>query len=162
MNRDLRKRYFTNQFGVLVNLDSDEKFPSLAGTKEIVIMSSRLSKLAYAMVSTATDLKEEVIQVKKENVPLGSLRMTTLEARIKRLKGISPMRINEFASELNWSRVVSQLAPVETKEVSELVEEGLAPTVNDNKVKSDPKSCELDAGDIGPVSLEAEPVLAIT
>ncbi|KAL6988737.1 hypothetical protein U1Q18_014491 [Sarracenia purpurea var. burkii] len=87
-----------------------------AGTKETVNTASRLSvertrhqvfrdvadlrvnlltmvndcsvnqKLARAMISTATVLEEEVIQVKKENAPFGSPRMTALVDRIKRLK----------------------------------------------------------------------------
>ncbi|KAL6966929.1 hypothetical protein U1Q18_032724 [Sarracenia purpurea var. burkii] len=114
------------------------------------------------MVSTATDLEEEVIQVKKENAPFGSSRMTALVARIKRLKGISPIRINEFATELNWSTIITQATPAETKGFPELTVEGPASFVNDNKVNSDPTSCEFDPGDIGPVSLEVEPVLAVT
>ncbi|KAL7002241.1 hypothetical protein U1Q18_003395 [Sarracenia purpurea var. burkii] len=61
-------------------------------------------KLANAMVSTATELEEEVIRVKEEHASLESPRMIALEARIKRLKGISPVRINDFVSELKWSR----------------------------------------------------------
>ncbi|KAL6957184.1 hypothetical protein U1Q18_041901 [Sarracenia purpurea var. burkii] len=192
MNRKFRKRNFTNQVGVSVNLDSDGNLPPLAGTKETVNTASRLSiertrhqvfrdvadlrvnlltmvndcsvsqKLARVMVSTATDLEEEVIQVKKENAPFGSSRMTALVARIKRLKGISPIRINEFATELNWSTIITQATPAETKGFPELTVEGPASFVNDNKVNSDPTSCEFDPGNIGPVSLEVEPVLAVT
>ncbi|KAL6962866.1 hypothetical protein U1Q18_037828 [Sarracenia purpurea var. burkii] len=124
MNRKFRKRNFTNQVGVSVNLDSDGNLPPLAGTKETVNTASRLSKLARAMISTATVLEEEVIQVKKENAPFGSPRMTALVDRIKRLKGISPMRINEFATELNWSTAITQATPAETKGSPELVVEG--------------------------------------
>ncbi|KAL6958398.1 hypothetical protein U1Q18_040335 [Sarracenia purpurea var. burkii] len=192
MNRKFRKRNFANQFGVSVNLDSDGNLPPLAGTKETVNTASRLSvertrhqvfrdvadlrvnlltmvndcsvnqKLACAMISTATVLEEEVIQVKKENAPFGSPRMIALVDRIKRLKGISPMRINEFATELNWSTTITQASPAETKGSLELVVEGPASSVNDNKVKSDPTSCEFDPGDIGHVSFEVEPVLAVT
>ncbi|KAL6962840.1 hypothetical protein U1Q18_037801 [Sarracenia purpurea var. burkii] len=172
--------------------DSDGNLPPLAGTKETVNTASRLSvertrhqvfrdvadlrvnlltmvndcsvnqKLARAMISTATVLEEEVIQVKKENAPFGSPRMTALVDRIKRLKGISPMRINEFATELNWSTTITQATPAETKGSPELVVEGPASSVNDNKVYSDPTSCEFDPGDIGHASFEVEPVLAVT
>ncbi|KAL6988773.1 hypothetical protein U1Q18_014526 [Sarracenia purpurea var. burkii] len=88
--------------------------------------------------------------------------MTALVDRIKRLKGISPMRINEFATELNWNTAITQASPAETKGSLELVVEGPASSVNDNKVNSDPTSCEFDPGDIGHVSFEFEPVLAVT
>ncbi|KAL6962789.1 hypothetical protein U1Q18_037748 [Sarracenia purpurea var. burkii] len=93
-------------------------------------------EMARAMVSTATDLEEEVFRAKQELTPLESPRMIALEARIKRLKGINPVRINEFASELNWRSVVTQLAHVETM-VGDTSVEDFDPNVADNKVKSD-------------------------
>ncbi|KAL6962783.1 hypothetical protein U1Q18_037742, partial [Sarracenia purpurea var. burkii] len=117
-------------------------------------------EMARAMVSTATDLEEEVFCAKQELAPLESPRMIALEARIKRLKGINPVRINEFALELNWRSVVTQLAPVETMVGNTSVED-IDPNVADNKVKSDLLSCELEIGDIDPtIELKVEPILA--
>ncbi|KAL6991817.1 hypothetical protein U1Q18_009928, partial [Sarracenia purpurea var. burkii] len=74
--------------------------------------------------------------------------------------GRCPVRINDFASELNWRSVDTQLAPVETM-VGDTSVEVFDPKVSDNKVKSDLIPCELEIGDIDPtIELKVEPILA--
>ncbi|KAL7002252.1 hypothetical protein U1Q18_003406 [Sarracenia purpurea var. burkii] len=57
-------------------------------------------EVARAMVSTAIELEAEVKCAKEEHGTLESPRMVVLEARIQCLKGISPVRISQFASTL--------------------------------------------------------------
>ncbi|KAL6962897.1 hypothetical protein U1Q18_037859 [Sarracenia purpurea var. burkii] len=74
--------------------------------------------------------------------------------------GRCPVRINDFASELNWRSVDTQLAPVETM-VGDTSVEVFDPKVADNKVKSDLIPCEFEIGDIDPtIELKVEPILA--
>ncbi|KAL7002246.1 hypothetical protein U1Q18_003400, partial [Sarracenia purpurea var. burkii] len=87
-------------------------------------------KCARAIISTARDLEAEVNRAKDDSID--SLRMVALEARLHRLKGVSPVRINEFASELNLNSfkkgVNIQLDGATTEA------EGVAPLSSEDKV----------------------------
>ncbi|KAL6988653.1 hypothetical protein U1Q18_014409 [Sarracenia purpurea var. burkii] len=116
MNRNLRRRNSTNQFGVLINLDSDEHFPSLAGTKvsgEARAIFQKASSLCLvlldmtrdqslgsqgqrAILSTVKKLESDEKQAK--GPPLDSTKLAKLEARILRLNKIKDSVARDVAS----------------------------------------------------------------
>ncbi|KAL6965316.1 hypothetical protein U1Q18_036372, partial [Sarracenia purpurea var. burkii] len=60
-------------------------------------------KCAQAVIATTRDLEAEVNRAKDDAIE--SPRMVALKARIQWLKGISPVRIKEFALELNLNPI---------------------------------------------------------
>ncbi|KAL6993095.1 hypothetical protein U1Q18_011214 [Sarracenia purpurea var. burkii] len=58
-----------------------------------------------AIVSTAKDLEAGVNCAKESLDPIDSVRMVALEAKIQRLKGLSPIKIKEYALEKNLNVV---------------------------------------------------------
>ncbi|KAL6968911.1 hypothetical protein U1Q18_048127 [Sarracenia purpurea var. burkii] len=126
MNRDLRRRNSTNQFGVLVNLDSDEHFPSLAGSKFAekpkfgegklqARATSSCSNIVNDALSTRDNIIKmirdesmdkdfvkllrtenksftaELLRIDKDPDPFSPSKIASLEARIRSLKGLSPI-----------------------------------------------------------------------
>ncbi|KAL6962887.1 hypothetical protein U1Q18_037849 [Sarracenia purpurea var. burkii] len=116
-----------NHFGVLANLESDEHFPSLTGTKnagDVPILDSE--RTPYHVFRDAADLRLQLLLMKRDQsldrqskkyvissvkeleveekltkvVPFDSARIASLEARIRSMKGLSPLRIQNLAKEL--------------------------------------------------------------
>ncbi|KAL6973615.1 hypothetical protein U1Q18_027800 [Sarracenia purpurea var. burkii] len=67
----------------------------------------------------------EVNRAKGDSIE--SPRMVALEAHLQRLKGVSPVRIKEFASELNLNAIKKEVKTQEEEETTE--SEGVAPLV---------------------------------
>ncbi|KAL6959183.1 hypothetical protein U1Q18_043595 [Sarracenia purpurea var. burkii] len=129
-SRDRTKRSSKNHFGVLANLDSDEHFPSLVGTKkagEVTILDTE--RTPYHVFRNAADLRLQLLLMNRDQsldrqskryvmssvkeleaeenlakvVPFDSARIASLEARIRSMKGLSPLRIKNLTMELQSS-----------------------------------------------------------
>ncbi|KAL6955066.1 hypothetical protein U1Q18_040777 [Sarracenia purpurea var. burkii] len=129
-SRDRTKRSSKNHFGVLANLDSEEHFPSLAGTKNVgEVMALDSERTPYHVFRDAADLRLHLLLMNRDQsldrqskkyvmssvkeleaeeklakvVPFDSVRIASLEARIRSMKGLSPLRIKNFTKELQSS-----------------------------------------------------------
>ncbi|KAL6955845.1 hypothetical protein U1Q18_049465, partial [Sarracenia purpurea var. burkii] len=99
-------------------------------------------KCARAVIATSRDLEAEVNRAKDDAIE--SPRMVALEARIQRLKGISPVRIKEFASELNLNAIRIGGNIQEIWATTEA--EGVAPLSSEGKVsRSVSGKCDSDS-----------------
>ncbi|KAL6956916.1 hypothetical protein U1Q18_040623 [Sarracenia purpurea var. burkii] len=81
-----------NHFGVLANLDSDEHFPSLIGTKkagEVTILDSE--RTPYHVFRDAADLRLQLLLMNRDQ---------SLDRQSKSMKGLSPLRIKNLTMEL--------------------------------------------------------------
>ncbi|KAL6963280.1 hypothetical protein U1Q18_049199, partial [Sarracenia purpurea var. burkii] len=129
-SRDRTKRSSKNHFGVLANLDSEEHFPSLAGTKNVgEVMALDSERTPYHVFRDAADLRLHLLLMNREQsldrqskkyvmssvkeleaeeklakvVPFDSVRIASLEARIRSMKGLIPLRIKNFTKKLQSS-----------------------------------------------------------